>query len=262
MIDLFRRDGRPLVVGHRGAPALAPENTLDAFRAAVELGVDLVELDVLALRNGPLVVAHSDRLDELSHGSISGRVGDRTLAELREVAPALPTFDEALEWFAGEAPSVGIHVDLKLRDRIDEVVSLLEAHRLTDRAVVTSVHADVLRTAARASSRIRLGLTYPEDRLGVSRRAAFRPAVRACLVALRASVPRRLPGMLGRSGAGAAMLQHLLITPGAVARAHDVGVPLLAWTVDEPADMARVIAAGVDGVITNDPKTLLATLAA
>ena len=49
MIDLFRRDGRLLVVGHRGAAGVAPENTLDAFRAAVSLGVDVVELDVLAL---------------------------------------------------------------------------------------------------------------------------------------------------------------------------------------------------------------------
>ncbi|WP_410962308.1 glycerophosphodiester phosphodiesterase family protein, partial [Salmonella sp. SAL4355] len=59
MIDLGRRDGRPLRVGHRGAPALAPENTLRSFRAAVEHGVDLIELDVLDLVGGPLVVAHS-----------------------------------------------------------------------------------------------------------------------------------------------------------------------------------------------------------
>lgn len=57
------------------------------------------------------------------------------------------------------------------------------------------------------------------------------------------------------------MLQHRLVTPAAVARAHAAGVPVLAWTVDDPEDVARVVDAGVDAVISNDPGTLLATLA-
>jgi glycerophosphoryl diester phosphodiesterase len=261
MIDLSRRHGRPLVVGHRGAAAIAPENTLDAFRAAAVLGVDVVEFDVLALERGPLVVAHSDRLEEVTHGAAQGCVGDRTLAELREIAPALPTFDEALAWFAAEAPRVGIQVDLKGRDRVDEVAASLERHGVAERAVVSSVYPDALWTVARVSSRIRLGLTYPEDRLGVSQRPYMWPLVRAGLLTLRASLPPRLPGILRRAGAGALMLQHRLVTRAAVDRAHAVGVPVLAWTVDDPADVERVSEAGVDGVITNDPRILLATLA-
>ena len=56
------------------------------------------------------------------------------------------------------------------------------------------------------------------------------------------------------------MLQHRLVTAAAVARAHELGVPVLAWTVDDPRDLERVVAAGVDGVITNDPRIFLATL--
>ncbi len=56
------------------------------------------------------------------------------------------------------------------------------------------------------------------------------------------------------------MLQHRLVTASAVERAHAAGLPVLAWTVDEPADLARVVAAGVDGVITNDPRIFVATL--
>jgi glycerophosphoryl diester phosphodiesterase len=261
VLDLSRRGGRPLVVGHRGAAALAPENTLEAFRAALELGVDVIELDVLALERGPLVVAHSDTLEELTHGRAEGRVGARSLAELRELAPALPTFDEALAWFAEEAPQTGIHVDLKLRARLDEVAKALETYDVADRAVVSSVHPDALRAVARASSRVRVGLTYPEDRLNVSHRRYMWPVVRAGLAILRASIPPRLPGMLRRAGAGALMLQHRLVSTAAVERAHAVGVPVLAWTVDHPADVERVAAAGVDGVITNDPRILLATLA-
>jgi glycerophosphoryl diester phosphodiesterase len=261
MIDLFRRDGRPLVVGHRGAAAIEAENTLAAFRVAAKLGVDVIEFDVLALERGPLVVAHSDDLAEATHGAAQGRFGGHTLEELRRLAPQLPTLDEALTWFAEEAPQVGIHVDLKLRVRLDEVAALLEGHGVAGRAVVSSVHPDALHAVARASSRVRVGLTYPEDRLGVSRRRYMWPVVRAGLACLRASVPPRLPAMLRRAGAGALMLQHRLVSSAAVARAHAVGVPVLAWTVDELADVERVTAAGVDGVITNDPRVLLATLA-
>ena len=256
MIELRRGDGAPLRIGHRGAAALAPENTLRSFRAALAHGVDLIEFDVLDLPRGPLVLAHSDHLDEVSHGAAAGSVRALSLAELRELAPELPTLDEALAFFADEAQDVGLHVDLKLRRRLDEVAAALSRHGLEARTVVSSFHLDSLRAVARASSRIRIGLTYPEDRFSVSRRPHLWPVVRVGLATLRASVPPRVPRMLRRAGATALMLQHTLVTPAAVARAHAHGAPVLAWTVDDPADLARVVAAGVDGVITNDPRIL------
>jgi len=261
VIDLRRRDGRPLVIAHRGAPRLAPENTIVSFRAAVELGVDLVELDVIALSSGPLVVAHSDRLEEITHGGTTGRIGGRSLEELRELAPDLPTFDDVLDWFAREGGGVGLHVDLKLRARVGEAAEAIERFGLTERAVVSTFHGDVLRQVARAAPGIRLGFTYPEDRLGVARRRMLRPAVRAGLSGLRLSLPARLPQLLARTGATALMLNHTLVTAGAVRRAHDLGVPVLAWTVDDLVEVDRVVGAGVDGVITNDPGLLVATLA-
>jgi glycerophosphoryl diester phosphodiesterase len=260
VIELSRRDGRPLRIGHRGAALLAPENTLRAFRAALVHGVDLVEFDVLDLPRGPLVVAHSDRLEEVSHGAATGRVRDRSLGELRQVAPELPTFDEALAFFKEEAPSVGLHVDLKLTTRLDEVAAAVERHGLAARTVVSSFNAAALRAVAAASPRIRIGFTYPEDRFAVSRRSYLWPAVRLGLGAMRASVPRRVPRMLESAGASALMLQHRLVTPAAVDRAHARGASVLAWTVDSAADLARVVVAGVDGVITNDPRIFVARL--
>ena len=106
MIDLRRRNGAPVLrIGHRGAARLGPENTVRAIRAAVESGIDLVEFDVLDLPRGPLVLAHSDRLDEVSHGAASGSVRARSLAELRDVAPELPTLDDALAFFSEEDPA-------------------------------------------------------------------------------------------------------------------------------------------------------------
>ena len=255
VIDLLRRDGDPVLrIGHRGAASLAPENTLRSFRAAFEHGVDLVEFDVLDLPRGPLVVAHSDRLEEVSHGAAEGSVRARSLAELREVAPELPTLDDALEFFAQEARTVGVHVDLKLTTRLDEVCGALARHGLERRTVVSSTHVESLRAVARHEPSVRLGFTFPEDRLGVSRRPLLQPLVGRGLTAARTVVPRLLPRMVRRAGATTLMLQHRLATRSTVARLRALGVAVLVWTVDEPAELERVVAAGVDGVITNDPR--------
>jgi glycerophosphoryl diester phosphodiesterase len=258
VIDLLRRpDGRVLRVGHRGAAALAPENTLRSFRAAVEMGVDLIEFDVLDLPRGPLVLAHSNHLDEVSHGAASGRVRDRSLEELREVAPELPTLDEALAFFVDEAPHIGLQIDLKLTTRLDELAAAIERHGLETRTVVSAFHVPSLRALARHAPQVRIGFTYPEDKLSISRKPHLWPVVAFGLSSLRASVPYRLARLVARAGASAVMLQHRLITPAAVRAAHARGVPVLAWTVDDPADLARVVAAGVDGVITNDPRLFI-----
>ena len=263
MIELRRReDGSPLRIGHRGAPALAPENTLASFRAAVEADVDLVELDVLDLPRGPLVVAHSDHLDEVSHGTARGSVRALSLAQLREVAPELPTLEDALGFFAEEAPGVGVHIDLKLRTRFDELAAEVVRFGLERRTVVSAFHISSLRAVARQAPGIRIGFTYPHDRMGVSRRPRTWPVVGLGLTAMRVSVPSRVGRLLRKAGATALMLQHRLVTPAAVARAHELGAPVLAWTVDSTADLDRVVAAGVDGVITNDPGIFLATLRA
>lgn len=243
-----------LRIGHRGAAHLAPENTLRSLRAAVAHGVDLVEFDVLDLPLGPLVVAHSDHLDEVSHGAARGSVRALTLPELREVAPELPTLEETLAFFAEEAPAVGLHVDLKLQTRLDELAALLRRFGLEARTVVSSFHTPSLHAVARETSAVRIGFTYPEDRFGVSRRPVLWPLVRAGLSALRASVPARVPRLVRGAGASALMLNHALVTARAVAAAHAIGVPVLAWTVDDERDLRRVVAAGVDGVVTNDPR--------
>jgi glycerophosphoryl diester phosphodiesterase len=249
------------VIAHRGAPRRAPENTIASFRAAVELGVDAVEFDVVAMARGPLVVAHSDHLEEITQGRAEGRIGDRSLVELRALAPDLPTLDETLAWFADEGRAVGLHIDLKLGSRLDEVALAVDRHGLADRVVVSAFHSAILRQIAAESAGIRLGFTYPEDRLGISRRRALWPLVRLGLSTMRATVPMRLERLLAPAGATVVMLNHTLVTPRAVSRAHEIGVPVLTWTVDDPTTVVRVVEAGVDGVISNDPEMVMATLA-
>jgi glycerophosphoryl diester phosphodiesterase len=260
MISLERRDGRPLRIGHRGAAALAPENTLASFRAALEVGVDLIEFDVLALSGGQLVVAHSYDLYEVSHGARRGTLRNLSVAELRAVCPALPTLDDALRFFAEEAPETGVHVDLKSPRAAADVAAALDRHGLAERSLVSSFHLSALRGLARLDGRIRAGVSFPRDRIGFHRRRAGGPIVGVGLRGLRIVTPRLVDGLLGRSRATVLVLHHALVTGAAVARAHRRGASVIAWTVDEPVDLVRVEQAGVDAVVTNDPSMFVSTL--
>ena len=255
---LLRGNGPPIVIGHRGAAAVAPENTLRAFEVALAAGVDAVELDVLDLPGGPLVIAHSDDLREVSHGVASGRVSHRSLAELREVAPELPTLDEALDLLA--ASGAGIHLDLKLATRLDELVAAVERRGLSARSVVSGFHVPSLLEVRRLAPGLRVGRTYPEDRYGVAKRRALRPAIRVGIRGLRVALARRVPAMLEAADAAALMLQHAVVSRAAVERAHALGAAVWAWTVDDPEEAIRLETAGVDGIITNDPAGLMGTL--
>lgn len=246
--------GRPARIGHRGAAALAPENTLRAFRAAVEHGVDLVEFDVLDLPDGPLIVAHSDRLEEVSHGAAKGSVRTHTFEELRSIAPDVPTLDDALRFFVDEAPGVGLHVDLKLTTRVDELAHAVVRHGLERRTVISSHDVPSLRVAASCAPGVRLGFTYPDDRFGLSRRVVLRPLVAMGLGAARLVVPRTLPGRLRGAGATALMLHHRLATRAAVSSVRARGFAVLAWTIADAKELRRVVEAGVDGVIADDPR--------
>ncbi|MDQ3670941.1 MAG: glycerophosphodiester phosphodiesterase [Actinomycetota bacterium] len=260
MISLERRDGRPLVIGHRGAAALAPENTLASFRAALAAGVDLIEFDVLSLHDGELAIAHSDDLHEVSHGAARGTIGSMTLGDLREIAPDVPTLDEVLAFFADEAPEVGVHVDLKSASALEGVAHALARFDLLGRSLVSSFHHAALRRLARLEPRVRTGASFPEDRLGISRRPRSGPVVSQGLRSLLPLTPLLVRPLLARSRATVLVLKHELVSPRTVGRAHARGASVIAWTVDEPVHFSRVVTAGVDAVVTNDPSRFVSTL--
>jgi glycerophosphoryl diester phosphodiesterase len=260
VISLERRDGRPVRIGHRGAPALAPENTLASFRAAVAAGVELVEFDVLRLAQGELVVAHSYDLYEVSHGARRGTLRSMSLADVRAICPQVPTLDDAFRFFVEEAPETGVHVDLKSAGAAAEVSAALERFALGERALVSSFHHGALRRLAGIAPRLRRGVSFPRDRLGVHRRRGLGRLVGPGLHGLGTVTPRLVDLLLNRSRANTLVLHHALASPRAVARAHARGVPVVAWTVDDPRDLARVVEAGVDAVVTNDPSIFVSTL--
>jgi glycerophosphoryl diester phosphodiesterase len=262
MLSLDRRRGAPLCIGHRGAAALAPENTLESFRVAVEAGVDLIEFDVLRLEAGPLVVAHSDDLHEVSHGAASGTVRDQTLAALLELAPALPTLDAALEFFVDEAPDVGVHLDLKDAAALEGILEALRRHGLVERTLVSSFHGAAIRRLASLEPRLRAGVSFPRDRLHISRRRGSAPFIRLGLGAVRPIAPALARALLVRSRASALVLHHALLGDRTVRHVHARGLPVIAWTVDDPSELRRLDRIGVDAVVVNNPSVFASTLQA
>jgi glycerophosphoryl diester phosphodiesterase len=238
VISLERRDGRPLRIGHRGAASLAPENTLDSFRAAVEVGVDLVEFDLVAAPSGTLVVAHS-RAD----------IHDET-----------PSLDDALRFFVGEAPGVGAHVDLKVSGRERDVVDAIRRHGLEARSFVSGFYLGSARAVRAHDPAIRTGITFPRGVFGITEDRRRAPIGRAGLRTLRRFAPAVIPLLLEGTRAQAIALHYSLVTAGSVRAAHARGAPVVAWTVDDPEILVRMDAAGADAVVTNDPRIFMSTL--
>jgi glycerophosphoryl diester phosphodiesterase len=227
----LRRDGPPLRVGHRGAPALAPENTLPSIAAAIEIGVDLVEMDVLT-DGGALRLAHSPS----------------------QLAPESPTLADALAFLAER--DVGIILDLKSNGIEADVVEALRRRSLVERSLVASFHPRALRTLKELEPELATGLSYPFDRTGIAERPRFQPLIRAGLAGLRRTLPARIARMLARARADAALLHYALVSRRLVERCHARGAAVLAWTVLDEEALRRVLLAGVDGVIANDPRLL------
>jgi glycerophosphoryl diester phosphodiesterase len=251
----LRRGERFLRIGHRGGSALAPENTLAAFRRALEVGVDFLEFDVLDLVDGTLVLAHSDDLLEVSHGRATGHVRGLRLEELREVVPQLPTFEDALGFLA--SVEVGLHADVKCERHGHEVAAAIRRYGLVDRAVASSFSWRALHDLRETEPRLAVGLTYPEDRHGLTRRRLLAPLVPPAVRLLGRALPRRLPRWLGSTGANVAMLHHGVLSQAAVDRCHAAGAAVWVWTVNEAELLSQVVALGVDGVVSDDPRLFL-----
>jgi glycerophosphoryl diester phosphodiesterase len=252
------RTGRDLIrIGHKGADALAPGNTLESFAAAVEAGVDAIEFDVLRPRSdfaaasdwrdapagpaeagGPLVVAHD--------WGDAGRRRPMTLAEALD-ALTQPPLDR-----------IRFDLDLKVAGREDEVVAALAERGLTERAMVSTMEVASVAYLRDHAPELERGWTLPK----VSRDWSRSPWLRPLFVAGSASLRARLPAAIRRRapelGVWAVWLYHPLITARLVASAHAVGVKVIAWTVDDAERIERLVALGVDGICTNDPRLLAA----
>ena len=232
-MKLRRTDGPPLVIGHRGAAAVAPENTLAALQAAVDAGADLVEFDI-----GPdLRLAHS----------------------ASEVPAEQVSLDTALEFLREHG--LGIHVDVKLPGYEAAVVDAIRRHGMEDRGVVSTAFAVTSRRLARLAPALPRAIGYPRDRYGVARLRWPQGLTRTGAAALRGVMPARIPLLLRVARADVLSLHHTLCSRAAVRAAHALGAPVLGWTANDPPTVRRLADAGVDAIVSDDPGMALEALA-
>lgn len=236
----------PLVCAHRGRSGVAPENTLAAFEAAIEIGADFLELDVRRSADGEIVCIHDATVDRTTDGS--GTVAEMTLAELRALdagswksesyaGERIPLLTEVLEHIA---PRIVVDIEIKDRGIAEAVVQHIRAADALRRVTVVSFDPGDLVAAKAAEPTLACGLitSGPEDD---SREAAH---------ALIASA-------LG-AGANFISCRHTSVTDTLVRECHLAGLALMAWTMDEPADLRRMVELRVDALVSNYPQRALA----
>jgi glycerophosphoryl diester phosphodiesterase len=231
-------------VGHKGADLIHPGNTLASFAAAVEHGVDVVEIDVLWTRDGhprlpesgrsPLVIAH-----------------DWHDAERRTPL----TLAEGLDAFlAPPLDRVEVDLDIKLPGREEEIVAALRERELLDRAMVSTMELSSLARIRELEPRLRRGWTYPKVKRDWASKRWARAPMLAALVAMR----RRLPAIAARAlpdmGVDSMWVYHPIVSRRLARVAREANVELIAWTVDDLPRMHKLVRDGVSGLCSNDPR--------
>ncbi|MFE4226629.1 glycerophosphodiester phosphodiesterase [Arthrobacter sp. NPDC056886] len=242
----------PLAMAHRGFSLDGLENSMAAFRAAVDLGYRHLETDVHTTADGVLVVFHDKALDRMTAGQ--GRIADLPAAtvDLARIGGSepIPRFEELIAAF----PEVRLNVDVKDWNSVATLAAAIEAHGLHDRVLVASFSDRRRRAVLKQLSR------PAASSAGIVSNAVF--------VLLGPVLPARLMSLVAsRALRGVHALQVPVrygavpvVTPGFIRRAHRHGLQVHVWTVNEPAEMHRLLDLGVDGIVTDRADLLKAVL--
>jgi glycerophosphoryl diester phosphodiesterase len=252
---------RPLVIAHRGYSAVAPENTLPAFERAVAAGADLVELDYYHSRDGALVVLHDATLDRTTDATNRWpgsrlKVMERSLSELRQLQAGLwfkpphlgvtlPTLSQSLDVI--QRGSVTL-IERKAGDAA-ACVKLLKERTLINQVVVQAFDWDYLRDFHQLEPRQVLGaLGPPSSRKGKTVPPAEKPLSIAWLDQIKS---------LGAQAA----VWNKQVDAAAIQSAHERGLKVWVYTINDEETAGQLLAAGVDGIITDNPAIIWKTLA-
>lgn len=242
-----------LIIGHRGASAVAPENTMAAFREALAVGADGIEFDVRLTRDGVPVVIHDSTLRRT--GRLPYRVADVTWAEISRV--------DVGSWFNGSfanesVPSLAklftlfqsnnstLYLEMKCdspseqRPLAEACVKEIEEHSLKERVIVECFQLPALKILKEIDPDIKTV-------------ALFEPTFTNPSVLS----DQRLINQATEVGAAALALHHRLARESLVQKAKAAGLHVAVWTVDDPAWLERAHAIGIDALITNDPEAMI-----
>jgi glycerophosphoryl diester phosphodiesterase len=263
--DKFLKHVRPLVIAHRGNKALYPENTLLALEDAVELGVDALEVDARLTRDGQLVIFHDETLERTTDGQ--GSISEKTLAELQELDAGfrftvdkgstfpyrgkglkIPTLQDGFERF----PEMLFNIDIKNPDplAVDALVFLIQEYQREEFVLIGSFHDDQIRLfRSKMPNVITAACPSEVKRFLFAKRVHLTRLIRPGYNAFQ------VPLAVQQQSKPARMVE--IVTPSFIQQAHSKGVAVMVWTINDPKVMKKLIEWGVDGIFTDDPKTLL-----
>ena len=230
--------GKIRIVAHRGASAYEPENTLVACEKAIEMGADMIEIDVHLSSDCVLVVIHDYRLGRLINGR--GWVKHQTLAELKELSGGtIPTLEEVIDTVKGRC---GLYIELKGNSTAQLTVELLRLKNFTD-VIVASFKGRLIRTAKRIAPEFRTSLL--SGKVGSDFVAMARSA-RADYVHLCFESKAAEP--------------HKLLTPELLAELRAASLGIILWHEERPRELQELVKLDVDGICTNTPDLLKTAL--
>ena len=233
----------PKVFAHRGGRKWAPENTLSAFKKSLAIHADGIELDIHRCKSGELVVIHDESVDRTTDGT--GLVKDLTLAELRKLdagskynpqfaAEKIPLLSEVLSLVDGKAI---INIEIKNTPISypgieDELIGMLENYKYPEKIMISSFDHQVLQAVGHKAPRYKLGL-------------------------LDSAIIADLPGYAKTVGAKSWNPDVECARADAIKNAHEHGIEVHPWTVNDKNNWQRLTSAGVDAIITDDPEGLM-----
>jgi glycerophosphoryl diester phosphodiesterase len=220
-----------LIIGHRGAAALEPENTLRSIARAIEIGADAVEIDVRLSKDGEIVVIHDATVDRTTNGK--GTVSSYTLEEIKRLdagkGEKIPTLQEVIDFIDNR---VGLVIELKSEEAQGAVVKLIQQNRMEETVYVISFWHRLVKRVKEIDSQIKTAVLFagcPVD---------------TC-VATHAS-------------ADALLMHYGFVDQRFVAMAHSEGVEVFVWNIDDRSLLEPYAQMGVDGIGSNDPGQLVA----
>ncbi len=218
-----------LRIGHRGAKAYEPENTLRSFKKAIEIGVNAVELDVRKTKDSQLVVIHDADIKRTTNGN--GLVSELTLKEIKEFSTErgekIPTLKETLDFLDKK---VKIIIELKEAGVENQLLSLVHENGLQKNVVIVSFIEEALRKVRELDKEVETGLIYVKHKNPIK-------------AALDLNATYLLP------------LYRFTHTAN-IQKAHENGLKVIVWTVNKPEEVAEYTKKGVDGIASDKPDIL------
>ena len=234
-----KKSNMPLIIAHRGASNIAPENTLLAFQKAIDLKADLIEFDLQETKDNYLVVTHDEDLSRLT--GFKGFVENLTLKELKELdfgdGESIPTLDELIGVTRGK---IGLNCEIKVSGIAEKTIEIMRRYKIIDSTIISSFLHDELLKVQMIEPKIRIASLEPTISSKTTDWSEKEKMIQYCI----------------DNNFYAINPLAMMVDKQFVDHAHEFNIKVFPWTVDLKILIKKLVKFGVDGIITNDVETV------